>query len=54
VTVGGESGHPDSKHFDDEIGRYASGNLRDIYFYPDELKGHTERTYHPGDRAAAE
>jgi acyl-homoserine-lactone acylase len=49
VTAGGESGHPDSPHFADEIQRYASGNLRDVYFYPDQLKGHTERTYYPGD-----
>ena len=49
VTAGGESGHPTSKHFDDEAERYASGNLRDIYFYPEQLVGHTERTYHPGE-----
>jgi acyl-homoserine-lactone acylase len=49
VTAGGESGHPDSPHFADEIQRYASGDLREIYFYPEELKGHTERVYHPGD-----
>jgi acyl-homoserine-lactone acylase len=49
VTAGGESGHPASKHFDDEAERYASGNLRDIYFYPDQLSAHTERTYHPGE-----
>jgi acyl-homoserine-lactone acylase len=49
VTAGGESGHPDSKHFDDEALRYASGNLREVYFWPDQLKGHTERTYRPGE-----
>ncbi|MGI4827712.1 MAG: penicillin acylase family protein [Janthinobacterium lividum] len=49
VTAGGESGHPGSKHFDDEAGRYASGQLREVYFYPEQLHGHTERTYHPGD-----
>ena len=48
VTAGGESGHPDSPHFNDEALRYASGNLRDVYFYPSQLVGHTERTYHPG------
>jgi acyl-homoserine-lactone acylase len=48
VTAGGESGHPDSKHFDDEAERYATGNLRDVYFYREQLKGHTEREYHPG------
>ena len=49
VTAGGESGHPNSPHFDDEAQRYASGNLREVYFYPDQLRGHTERVYRPGE-----
>ena len=49
VTAGGESGHPASKHFDDEAIRYAQGNLRPVYFYPEDLAGHTERVYHPGE-----
>jgi acyl-homoserine-lactone acylase len=49
VTAGGESGHPTSKHFNDEATRYATGGLRDVYFYRDQLKGHTEREYHPGN-----
>jgi acyl-homoserine lactone acylase PvdQ len=49
VTAGGESGHPSSPHFDDEATRYATGNLREVYFYPGQLKGHTERVYHPGN-----
>ena len=49
VTAGGESGNPASPHFNDEAQRYSSGNLRLVYFYPDQLAGHTERTYHPGD-----
>jgi acyl-homoserine-lactone acylase len=48
VTAGGESGHPNSPHFNDEAQRYADGNLREVYFYPEQLRGHTERTYHPG------
>ena len=48
VTAGGESGHPGAPHFDDQAGRYASGRLRPVYFYPDELASHTERRYHPG------
>ncbi|MFL6452311.1 MAG: acylase [Bryobacteraceae bacterium] len=48
VTAGGESGHPGSPHFNDEAKRYSTGNLRDVYFYRDQLKGHTEREYHPG------
>jgi acyl-homoserine lactone acylase PvdQ len=49
VTAGGESGNPSSKHFNDEATRYASGNLREVYFYPSQLKAHTERVYHPGE-----
>jgi acyl-homoserine-lactone acylase len=49
VTAGGESGHPNSPHFNDEAQRYASGDLRTVYFYPDQLKGHTERVYRPGE-----
>ncbi len=47
VTAGGESGDPASKHFTDEARRYATGGLRDVYFYPEQLRGHTERKYHP-------
>ena len=48
ITAGGESGNPASPHFNDEALRYSTGNLRDVYFYPSQLKGHTERVYHPG------
>jgi len=49
VTAGGESGHPSSKHFNDQAQRYSTGNLRDVYFYPSQLKAHTERVYRPGN-----
>lgn len=49
VTAGGESGNPSSRHFNDQAERYATGNLRPVYFYPAQLKGHTERTYRPGN-----
>jgi acyl-homoserine-lactone acylase len=48
VTAGGESGDPASPHFADQVDRYASGNLREVYFYPPQRVGHTERVYHPG------
>jgi acyl-homoserine-lactone acylase len=48
VTAGGESGDPKSRHFNDQAERYATGNLRPVYFYKSQLKGHTEREYHPG------
>ena len=49
VTAGGESGNPASKHFNDEAKRYATGDLREVYYYRPQLKGHTEREYHPGE-----
>jgi acyl-homoserine-lactone acylase len=48
VTAGGESGNVKSPHFNDEAQRYSTGALRDVYFYRAQLKGHTERDYHPG------
>ena len=49
ITAGGESGHPGEKHFNDQAGRYAAGQLREVYFYPAQLRGHIEREYHPGE-----
>ena len=49
VSAGGQSGNPGSPHFRDQAERYASGNLREVYFHPDQLKAHTLRTYHPGE-----
>jgi acyl-homoserine-lactone acylase len=48
VTAGGESGHPDNAHFNDQAQHYARGDLRPVYFYRSQLQGHTEREYHPG------
>jgi len=48
ITAGGESGDLKSKHFNDQAPRYAAGDLREIYFYPEQLAGHTESTYKPG------
>jgi acyl-homoserine lactone acylase PvdQ len=49
VTAGGESGAPSSPHFNDQAKRYSTGDLREVYFYRSQLKGHTEREYHPGN-----
>jgi acyl-homoserine-lactone acylase len=53
VTAGGESGSPRSPHFNDQAERYASGDLRDVYFYRSQLAGHSEREYHPGERPSS-
>ena len=49
VSAGGASGDPGSPHFNDQAARFATGDLREVYFYPRQLQGHIERTYHPGD-----
>jgi acyl-homoserine-lactone acylase len=49
VTAGGESGNPKSTHFNDQALRYAKGDLREVYFYPNQLKGHIEKKYIPGE-----
>jgi acyl-homoserine-lactone acylase len=48
VTAGGESGNPASPHFNDQAKRYTTDDLREVYFYRSDLKGHIEREYHPG------
>jgi acyl-homoserine-lactone acylase len=49
VSAGGESGHAGTPLFNDQAQRYSTGDLRAVYYYPDELKGHTERVYKPGE-----
>ena len=48
VTAGGESGDPKSPHFGDQATRYATGDLREVYFYRPDVEKHVERQYHPG------
>jgi acyl-homoserine-lactone acylase len=48
ITAGGQSGDPKSPHFADQADRYARGDLRDVYFYREQLQGHTQREYRPG------
>jgi acyl-homoserine-lactone acylase len=48
ITAGGQSGDPASPHFDDQALRYSTGDLRDVWFYRDDLEGNIEREYHPG------
>jgi acyl-homoserine-lactone acylase len=49
VSAGGESGDPKSPHFNDQAARYATGNLREVYFYRPQLEGHIQRQYRPGE-----
>ncbi len=48
VTAGGQSGNPKSPHFADQAERYSKGDLREVYFYREQLQGHIKREYRPG------
>ncbi len=49
IMAGGQSGNPASPHFNDQAERYSKGDLRPVYFYRSQLKGHIEREYRPGE-----
>jgi acyl-homoserine-lactone acylase len=49
VTAGGQNGNPSSPHFNDQAQRYSTGDLRDVYFYREQLEGHISRQYRPGE-----
>jgi acyl-homoserine-lactone acylase len=49
ITVGGQSGDPSSPHFGDQVQRYIDGDLRDVWFYREDVEAHAERSYHPGE-----
>ena len=48
ITVGGESGHRNSPHFNGEAERCSTGNLRTACFWPEKRQAPMERVYHPG------
>ncbi|WP_294392396.1 penicillin acylase family protein [uncultured Sphingomonas sp.] len=49
VSAGGESGHPASPHFDDQVRRYATGALRPVPLTEAALRPFQRGLYHPGD-----
>jgi len=49
VTAGGLDSDPSSQHFNDQAESYATGDLREVYYYRADVEGHIEREYHPGN-----
>jgi len=49
LLAGGQSGDPQSKHFDDQALMYTKGEFKDVYFYKEDVLQHAEKTYHPGE-----
>jgi acyl-homoserine lactone acylase PvdQ len=49
VLAGGESNQPGSAHFTDQAALYCEENFKDVLFYPEDVRQHAEKTYHPGE-----
>jgi acyl-homoserine-lactone acylase len=47
IMSGGESGDPASEHFTDQALMFSQGRFRDVLFYPEDVRAHAQRNYHP-------
>nr|WP_149274603.1 acylase [Pareuzebyella sediminis] len=50
ILAGGQSGHPKSPHFDDQIQRYRQRMWKEVPFYKNDVLQRAEETYRPGER----
>ncbi|GAB3200940.1 acyl-homoserine lactone acylase PvdQ [Pontibacter aydingkolensis] len=50
MLAGGQSGDPDSPHFDDQAQRYADVKFKDVAYYREDVEKRAKSTYHPGER----
>ncbi|MEO1593978.1 MAG: acylase [Pseudomonadota bacterium] len=48
LLAGGQSGNPDSPHFDDQAQRYVDGAFKDVPFYREDVEARAVRRYRPG------
>jgi acyl-homoserine-lactone acylase len=47
IMSGGESGDPSSPHFTDQALMFSQGRFRDVFFYPEDVRAHAQRSYQP-------
>jgi acyl-homoserine lactone acylase PvdQ len=50
ILAGGQSGDPDSPHFDDQAQRYADMEFKDAAYYKEDVLKRAKETYSPGKR----
>ena len=49
VMTGGQSSKPGTAHFTDQAPLYTTGQFKDVFFYPEDVRQHVEKSYHPGE-----
>jgi len=49
LLAGGQSGDPDSPHFDDQAERYVNVEFKDAAYYREDVEARAQRRYHPGE-----
>lgn len=49
VVTGGQASRPASPHFTDQAPLYCEGQFKDVWFYPEDVAQHVEKSYHPGE-----
>ncbi len=47
--AGGQSGNPDSPHFNDQIQPYVDAQFKEVAYYKEDVLKRAQKTYHPGD-----
>lgn len=48
LLAGGQSGDPDSPHFDDQARRYVDRQFKEVAYYEEDVERRAQRSYHPG------
>lgn len=49
ILAGGQSGDPESPHFDDQTERYANVDFKEVSYYREDVLQNAVSTYHPGE-----
>ena len=49
MLAGGQSGDPESPHFNDQAQRYVDREFKDVPYYKEDVEKRAARTYHPGE-----
>jgi len=48
--AGGQSGDPESPHFDDQVESYINADFKEVPYYREDVEKRMEEKYQPGKR----